>query len=666
LSTTALLRDKLAPAVGRVLLRLAFGADVAAVGGATLDWLSGRLGKASEAREAERFARKLADGLVVDLAPRFRGSNPEAVALALGETLDAHVDGRFLARHDLNPDRASEALLDLRLPMLRSQVYAGADIELYRRVMPHLMRRLVHDAKRLPDFQVASAAKVLERLRGLADEQGEIRAAVGRLDRARAVWEQRRAEAWDDFERHYAEAVLDRWNKLELFGIDVTDEAQRRQKLSVAYIPLNLQSSGAEEGGVVSPEELLAGAAEGGEPLIILGEAGSGKTTLLRWAACHAIRRTIDPDGALPFEGRRGWQPGMPVLRDGGKGEAEEHLAWWARVPFLLRLREVKDGALPKEPDWPAKTAALPRDPPAGWLNEILEAGHGLVLVDGLDELGSEGREVARDTLRAILRDRRGNLVVLTSRPGALDETWFEGISCRVATIRAMAPAQREACITNWHEAVAQAKPKAQEKVRGLGKSLIAKLRRTPHLQEPTTNPLICAATCALHYGRDGYLPTGLVKLFDALIDMLIHERDERQDLGEQAHVPAAYRRLDLGAKRQLLETIAEAMVLCEQSERSIEDTLPCIGQKLQGLAGHREAKAENILDGLLLRSGLLRPSGSDAVDFLHNDFKEYLAAARILASGNHPILTKKEVDRDPWDRVFLRHGIESWRRGLD
>jgi hypothetical protein len=463
-STTALLRDRLAPAVGRVLLRLAFGADVAAVGGSALDWLSGRLGKAAEAREAERFARRLADGLVAGLAPLFGRSNPEAVALALGATLDAHVDSRFLARHDLNPDRAAEDLLKHRLPELRAQAYAGADIELYRRVMPHLMQRLVRDAKRLPDFEVAGAAEVLERLRRLADEQGEIGAAVRRLDRARAVWEQRRAEAWDRFEREYADDVLYRWNRLELFGIDVTDRDQREQKLSVAYIPLNLQSGGDDEGGVVSPEELLAGAAEGGMPLIILGEAGSGKTTLLRWAACHAIRRALDPDGDSPFQSVRRWQRGVPDLRDGGKGEPEQHLAWWARVPFLLRLREVKDGALPKEPDWPAKTAALPRDPPTGWLDEVLDAGHGLVLIDGLDELGSQGREVARDTLRAILRDRRGNLVVLTSRPGALDETWFEGISCRVATIRAMAPAQREACIASWHEAVAQRSPKSRRR----------------------------------------------------------------------------------------------------------------------------------------------------------------------------------------------------------
>jgi hypothetical protein len=35
-----LLRDKLAPAVGRVFLKYAFGVDVAAIGDPFLDWLS--------------------------------------------------------------------------------------------------------------------------------------------------------------------------------------------------------------------------------------------------------------------------------------------------------------------------------------------------------------------------------------------------------------------------------------------------------------------------------------------------------------------------------------------------------------------------------------------------------------------------------------------------
>ena len=159
---------------------------------------------------------------------------------------------------------------------------------------------------------------------------------------------------------------------------------------------------------------------------------------------------------------RRGerFEAGRPGPR---QAEDQPKLAWWARVPLLLRLREVKDGALPKENDWPRKSAALPRDPPPDWLEEILGGGHGLILLDGLDELGSAGRDLARDTLRSILRDRRGNLVVLTSRPGAFEADWFEDVPLRLTTIRAMSPAQREACIANWHEAVAQAKPRRRQ-----------------------------------------------------------------------------------------------------------------------------------------------------------------------------------------------------------
>lgn len=134
---------------------------------------------------------------------------------------------------------------------------------------------------------------------------------------------------------------------------------------------------------------------------------------------------------------------------------------------------------------------------------------------------------------------------------------------------------------------------------------------------------------------------------------MLIHERDQQQKLGEQADLPEAYRRLDLGPKRQLLEEIAAEMVICRQSERPRKDTLPCVEERLEGLSDHRDAPPEDILEGLLLRSGQLRRSGSDAVDFLHNAFKEYLAAARFLSRRRYSYLIEA-ADSDPGDRVFV------------
>jgi hypothetical protein len=421
LTTRELLRDKLAPAIGRVILKHAFGVDASTIGGPFLDWLSAQFKNRDEARQADRFARDIANRVVDGLVPVFERDhspdlNPEAVALALGDTLDRHFDGMFLVAHDLDATQLTKAAFELRpLRDLKAERYSTVDVGLYERALPQLIQALVPRAKEFSDFEVANAAAVLKRLSELARDTRHTREGVDYLVKAQQVWERRRAEAWLGFEQVYADAILDRWNELELFGIDVSADVHRRQKLSVAYIQLNLQSAEAADtdelsGHLASFEELLARSADSGQPLVILGEAGGGKTTLMRWAACEAVTRQLEADPPNPFASLR--RNLFEMSRDKMR-EPEEvpTLAWWARVPFLLRLREVKDGVVPNEHSWPGKSAALPRDPPPDWLDEILGGGHGLILLDGLDELGSQGREVVRATLRSILRDRRGNLV---------------------------------------------------------------------------------------------------------------------------------------------------------------------------------------------------------------------------------------------------------------
>ena len=84
MTTKELLRDKLAPAVGRVILKYAFGVDVSTIGGPFLDWLSATFKDQDQARQAERFARNIANGVVDSLVPVFEqehspGLNPEGL-----------------------------------------------------------------------------------------------------------------------------------------------------------------------------------------------------------------------------------------------------------------------------------------------------------------------------------------------------------------------------------------------------------------------------------------------------------------------------------------------------------------------------------------------------------------------------------------------------------
>jgi hypothetical protein len=70
--------------------------------------------------------------------------NPEAVALALGDTLDQYFDGKFLVAHDLDPKRLTDATFELRpIRDLKASRYSTSDIELYERALPPLVEALV-------------------------------------------------------------------------------------------------------------------------------------------------------------------------------------------------------------------------------------------------------------------------------------------------------------------------------------------------------------------------------------------------------------------------------------------------------------------------------------------------------------------------------------------
>jgi hypothetical protein len=146
LTTKELLRDKLAPAIGRVFLKYAFGVDLLTIGGPFLDWLSAQFKKRADVKDAERFAKAIAERVVDGLVPVFEQDhspdlNPEAVALALGDTLDRHVDGKFLVAHDLDPERLIEATFELRpVAELKRKGYATSDVGLYERALRGLIK----------------------------------------------------------------------------------------------------------------------------------------------------------------------------------------------------------------------------------------------------------------------------------------------------------------------------------------------------------------------------------------------------------------------------------------------------------------------------------------------------------------------------------------------
>ncbi len=289
--------------------------------------------------------------------------NPEAVALALGDTLDQHFDGRFLVAHDLDPERLIDATFKLRpVAALKRKRYATSDIGLYERALPELIEALVPEAKQFGDFEIANAAEVLKRLRRLA-ELGDVTYAEARGAHAGVrevlAWLDRLTHAPDAearaFEIDYVQHVENHLDDVQLVGI-TADPAARRQRLSKAYIPLSLSGETRTQGlgGPVYFENAPGCPDAGPQP------AARDRRRGQRQDDPAALGR--DPRGVHGVEAacarRRGSDFRPAALRrarrkiahiDAFEEDDAQRIenAWWLRVPFLIPLRLGTAGRLP-------------------------------------------------------------------------------------------------------------------------------------------------------------------------------------------------------------------------------------------------------------------------------------------------------------------------------
>jgi Leucine-rich repeat (LRR) protein/predicted MPP superfamily phosphohydrolase len=467
------------------------------------------------------------------------------------------------------------------------------------------------------------------------------------------------ADPAEDYERRYRESVVQKHDYVELFGIDIPREAQQHS-LSVAYVSLNLAGEAEDEESEVPEQEpsdgeedttdsqrdfagslpvdaVFARLRPGSGRLLIRGVAGSGKSTLLRWAAIQAARAT----------GRDG-PPTRRGLQDRGD--------WLGHIPFLIRLRDFTDGRLPRPQDFPAVVAKELPDPPAGWMTKILDDGQAFILLDGLDEVPATARVTLARELKAIADAYPRNYYVLTTRPEAVEPGSLDGLGFFVAQVEAMTEPDREMFIDRWFVAVeAQSRTlrRHPENFAALASDLKKELQDTPAVARLGTLPLLCAAICALYRQRNKKLPETPAELCEDLCKMLLHRRERETPDLQQHHLPPAYRALTYDEKKFLLAELARHMVEQGVSSLGEADADARIAEALQQFPNHASASGMEVRHGLVERSGLLRPSGLDRIDFLHNTLKEYLAAERFVKMDNVQLLAAKAID-PAWQPVVL------------
>ncbi|MCX4780200.1 NACHT domain-containing protein [Streptomyces sp. NBC_01264] len=423
-----------------------------------------------------------------------------------------------------------------------------------------------------------------------------------------------------EFERKYLAYLATRHNTLTIFGLDLAP-GSARWPLDLAYVSLEAtprprRAGGGDSGPIpaapipaqdpshgpapVRTEDVLASETR----VLLRGEAGSGKTTLIQWLAVSTARN--EPEGGS--------------------------------VPFVLPLRSLSRYAerLPAPEDFLVATGLKGRSP-EGWESRVMDAGRGLILVDGIDEIPEGERERARDWLTDLLTAYPGNRWLVTSRPSAVRQDWLATEQFAELTLAPMNRADVAGFVTRWH--------RAAEAGAELRDQLLASLSTKPELARLATNPLLCGLICALHRERHGFLPSGRKELYTAALSMLLHRRDRERDLRlpELAEEP----------QLQLLQRLAYWLIRNGRTQISWKRAEDLIAAALPAVpAAQVLGDAPAVLRHFLERTGLLRAPTEDTLEFVHRTFQDFLGARAGLDEGGLGELTR-HADDDQWEDVI-------------
>ncbi|GAA2377758.1 NACHT domain-containing protein [Dactylosporangium salmoneum] len=603
----------------------ALAADIAA---SAVDALAARASGFLQRKKLNRTFDELADsvaGRIQVYVEREFYRLPEGERLAVLDAVRSTLESAPLDNEDLFAKDLNAAYVDRHVRAYNPKAERNAALSaegagLYDRVLRDCCEYIVQVMIALPSFGPNALVEVLRRERQIAATLEEV---LGRLP-------QRGGRRAEDFETDYRRQVVNVLDEVELFGADV---ATRRYPLSVAYISLCMAVAApdAEAGPPVSIEHALATQSR----IFLRGEAGGGKTTLLQWVAVRtALRETLADSSEL--------------------------------IPIFIPLRRYVGRDLPPPEQFLGHVGRhIADEMPGHWVHDLLRHGSAVVLVDGVDELPDEQRGEARRWLGDLVAAFPDARFVITSRPGAAPPDWLDRQGFVPYDLRPMSPADVDAFVRYWHEAVGAGVPDLDE--RGRLEDFADRLRRAipvrRHLRLLAESPLLCALICALHRDRNGQLPENRIELYNVALEMLLQRRDR-----ERSVVSA----LDMSRveKTLLLQDIAYWLIRNGRSDAERGEVIEALQRKRPTMVQIRST-AEEIYAHLLERSGLIREPVVGRVDFIHLTFQEHLAALGVLSSGDIGLLLAS-AHLDQWREVVIMavgnassHDREAIMRGL-
>ncbi|MEM6455481.1 MAG: metallophosphoesterase, partial [Acidobacteriota bacterium] len=421
----------------------------------------------------------------------------------------------------------------------------------------------------------------------------------------------------------YRRAVGDVYGRASFIGM--ADRSKRRDvAIGELFVPLQLRvPKMGEKEPKLTTEEMLRqllvwpDAKEDSAiapRFVVLGDPGSGKTTLTKYIAAliggdHKLDG-LDVDAST-----------LPLL-----------------LPFreFVRLRAAENGRLSLV-DFLVQQArdTLQIRVTTAFFEDALNAGKAVVLLDGLDEVGSESdREAAVQKVRAFLGQYPHVPALVTSRIAGYDRA---PLPWNYHELR-LEPFDDETLqhfVRTWYTSQENRADERERKIADLQTALQIRLR----VRELARNPLL-ATLIALVHRYEATLPGERAALYDKVVETLLKTWP--------AQAGRSFPELDADLQRAELETLALQLQEGREARRKETDgkdegivlaRAALIDQLFRNLRMRMSSRQDESLRGMVARwvdylvegTGVLVEQTPGIFAFFHLSLLEYLAACAFL-----------------------------------
>lgn len=374
-----------------------------------------------------------------------------------------------------------------------------------------------------------------------------------------------------------------------------------------------------KESSVIDIEVLLGRQ----DTVLLRGEPGMGKTTLVRHLAYMIVNGWAKP-------GLQGYLPVLVFLKDLLPLFEKEIAAKKDEIKFELILDPYFD------------KIACPLN--MGIVKDFLNKGRVIFLIDGLDEIPENLRDILVEYIALFRTRNKENKFLLTGRSHGINGIVMDRFGKFLKDIEALDQDKIKYFISNWYREICKPANWIENKNEG---DLITDILTNKNIAAFIRNPLLLTAVCIL-YKDNEKLPEQRVALYDRIVEDLLHRR-----FSDPTDPKNIYR-----IEKFLMRL---AFFMQEKNQRQIEpyEVIEILKQfypkkENEEVSEEYNLYIEKLFDEIEPNCGLLSRQSDGDVNFFHRTFREFLAAKYMVVEN---VEYKSFLSFSSWYETILFYG---------